>query len=77
LLADLENRDILQIVGDVYSATPTGVGLFQRVRDQIRPITDRLYAGLSYEDLAVAHRVLATILERANAILTDWSSVVA
>lgn len=73
--ADLENRDILQIVGDRFSTTPRGVALFQRVRDQIRPITDRLYAGLRNEDLAVAHRVLATILERANAILMDWSSL--
>jgi DNA-binding MarR family transcriptional regulator len=76
-LAELENIDILRTVGDRVSATPSGVALFQRVRDRIRPITERLYAGLSNEDLAVAHRVLATILERANAILMDWSSVAA
>ena len=51
--------------------TPRGDALFQRVRDGIGRISERLYGDLPREDLALAHRVLAIVTERANAELAD------
>jgi len=51
------------------SLTPAGTGRFQQVQDGIKQITQRLYRDLPPEDLATAHRVLATVTERANAEL--------
>jgi hypothetical protein len=50
--------------------TPDGRARFARIRAGIGEITQRLYGGLPAADLAVAHRVLATVTERANAELT-------
>ena len=49
--------------------TPDGRARFGQVRAGIGEITQRLYGGLPAADLAVAHRVLATVTERANAEL--------
>jgi DNA-binding MarR family transcriptional regulator len=49
--------------------TNAGNQLHGRVRAAITDITDRLWGDLSAEDRATAGRVLATVLERANAEL--------
>jgi DNA-binding MarR family transcriptional regulator len=49
--------------------TAEGAEVFGRVSRGIGRITDRLYGGLPPTDLATAHRVLATVTERANAEL--------
>jgi hypothetical protein len=49
--------------------TPTGRARFSQVQAGIGEITQRLYGGLPAADLAVAHQVLATVTERANAEL--------
>lgn len=72
-IADLQSRQILTVADDKASATEAGAALYQRLRDRISQVTQRLYADLSVEDLTAARRVLATVLERANAILDNWS----
>jgi DNA-binding MarR family transcriptional regulator len=49
--------------------TPAGEALHHQVREGINRIADRLYRDFSADDLATAHRVLATVTERANAEL--------
>jgi hypothetical protein len=49
--------------------TAAGKELHRRVNAAITQITQRLYGGLPAEDLAVAHRLLVTVTERANAEL--------
>ena len=49
--------------------TPAGTARFQQVREGIRRIPQCLCGGPPAEDLATAHRVLATVTERANAEL--------
>jgi DNA-binding MarR family transcriptional regulator len=49
--------------------TPAGASRFQQVREGVGEITQRLYGGLPAEDLSTAHRVLATVTQRANAEL--------
>jgi hypothetical protein len=51
--------------------TESGATLYQQLRDRIAPVTQELYGGLEVDDLIVARRVLATILERANAVLAN------
>jgi hypothetical protein len=48
---------------------PAGRARFAQVQAGIGEITQRLYGGLPAADLAVAHQVLATVTERANAEL--------
>jgi DNA-binding MarR family transcriptional regulator len=55
--------------GDLLRLTADGQALFQRISDGIRRIAERLYGDLPPEDLATAHRVLATVTQRANAEL--------
>lgn len=55
---------------DEVHLTDAGSALFQRIREGIAGITERLYGGLPKEDLQTAHRVLATVTARANAELT-------
>ncbi|MHB8692006.1 MAG: MarR family winged helix-turn-helix transcriptional regulator [Solirubrobacteraceae bacterium] len=52
-------------------ATRTGAELFARVRGSITEITERLWGDLPASDLETAGRVLATVLERANAELAS------
>ena len=53
------------------SLTQAGAARSRQVREGIGQITQRLYSGLPAGDLATAHRVLATVTERANAVLAD------
>ena len=49
--------------------TTAGAARFEEIQGGIGAVTARLYGGLPEEDLATAHRVLATVTERANAEL--------
>lgn len=49
--------------------TAAGAARFGEIQGGISEITARLYGGLPEADLATAHRVLATVTERANAEL--------
>lgn len=49
--------------------TPAGEELHRTHRSGAAGITARLYDGLPADDLAVAGRVLATVTDRANAVL--------
>ena len=57
--------------GPDITLTPSGTARFHQLRDGIAQITERLYGGLPADDLAVAHRVLAAVTERANAALAS------
>ena len=49
--------------------TAAGAARFGQIQDAIGQVTARLYGDLPEADLATAHRVLATVTERANAEL--------
>jgi len=73
-LAELVRQDLISqapgtTINPVLSLTPAGTIRFQQVQDGIKHIAQRLYRDLPPEDLATAHRVLATVTERANAEL--------
>jgi hypothetical protein len=51
--------------------TPAGMARFERIQGGIGQVTQRLYGGLPETDLAIAHRVLATVTERAHAELAN------
>ena len=51
--------------------TAPGAAGFGQIQDAIGQVTARLYGGLPEADLATAHRVLATVTERANAELAS------
>jgi hypothetical protein len=51
------------------TVTDAGRRLHARIRAAVGEITQRMWGDLPAEDLAVAGRVLTTILERANAEL--------
>ena len=55
--------------GTRVALTPAGSARFEQIQGGIGQVTQRLYGGLPETDLAVAHRVLATVTERANAEL--------
>jgi DNA-binding MarR family transcriptional regulator len=55
--------------GSPVRVTDAGKELHARIRTAATEITQRLWGDLPAEDLAVAGRVLSTILERANAEL--------
>jgi hypothetical protein len=55
--------------GSPLTVTDTGRRLFGDIRAAIGPITERMWGDLPPEDLAAAGRVLATVLERADAEL--------
>jgi uncharacterized protein with FMN-binding domain len=54
---------------DTVTATAPGAALYQRLNAQVQGVTAQMYAGLEVDDLAAAYRVLATLTERANALL--------
>jgi DNA-binding MarR family transcriptional regulator len=56
--------------GSYVSVTATGSELHGRIRAAVIEITHRLWSDLPAGDLAAAGRVLATVLDRANAELT-------
>ncbi len=49
--------------------TADGLALHRRIRAGIDQITERLYGDLPRDDLAATGRVLATVTQRANAVL--------
>jgi DNA-binding MarR family transcriptional regulator len=55
--------------------TATGAGLSRQVTEAVAGITERLYGGLPAGELAVAHRLLATVTARANAELAAEGGV--
>jgi DNA-binding MarR family transcriptional regulator len=55
--------------GTQVALTPAGTTRFEQVLGGIGQVTQRLYGGLPESELAIAHRVLATVTERANAEL--------
>ena len=57
--------------GTQVALTPAGTARFEQIQGGIGQVTQRLYGGLPESDLAIAHRVLATVTERANAELAD------
>jgi len=66
---ELRTAGMVTLDGDRLSATTDGAALFERVNAQTRQLSQQIYAGLPAEDLVVAHRVLATLAARANAVL--------
>ena len=56
-------------------ATTEGDALLARLNEAIAPATRALYAGLDPEDLAVAHRVLLEVTERAGELATQAAPV--
>jgi hypothetical protein len=72
LIAELAAAQLLQAPGDEGSpieVTDAGRRLHGRIRTAVTEITGRMWSDLPAEDLAVASRVLSTVLERANAEL--------
>jgi hypothetical protein len=68
-VTELVHSGLLSEVDGVVELTDVGTGRFESVRDDIGGITARIYGGLPAEDLAVAHRVLVEVTQRANAEL--------
>jgi hypothetical protein len=69
VLADLEDRGLLQTIDDVISTTPEGASLFEQLNGDVGRLTARMWEGLDSADLATAGRVLVTITQRANSLL--------
>lgn len=65
----LISRDPQAGGGTRVALTAAGTTRFGQIQDAIGQVTARLYGGLPEADLATAHRVLATVTERANAEL--------
>lgn len=65
LLDDLERRGLIT-GGAPVTLTADGEDLLARLTATIQSTTARLYDGFASEDLAVAHRVLAQVTERAD-----------
>jgi DNA-binding MarR family transcriptional regulator len=49
--------------------TADGTALHRRIRAGIDSIAQRLYGDLPHDDLATTSRILATVTQRANAVL--------
>lgn len=74
-LAELSAHGLLQVTDVAESAvtlTTDGHELVRRVRAAVGDITGRLWGDLPEQDLAVAGRVLGTVLCRANLELAKW-----
>jgi DNA-binding MarR family transcriptional regulator len=57
--------------GGSVAVTDAGQALWREIRTATSEITQRLWGDLPAEDLTTAGRVLATVLERANAMVAD------
>ncbi|WP_433073258.1 MarR family winged helix-turn-helix transcriptional regulator [Dactylosporangium sp. CA-052675] len=66
LVAQLAERGLVDAAGAV---TARGHAVFREVRAAVLDVTHRLWGDLPEADLAVAGRVLDTVLTRANALL--------
>jgi len=51
--------------------TPDGTTLYAELVGAVAPVTKRVFEGLDADDLAVAHRILAEVKERANRIRAE------
>jgi hypothetical protein len=56
-------------------ATPEGTALLARLNEAVAPATRALYTGFDPEDLAVAHRVLLRVTERADELVAQAAPV--
>ncbi len=68
-IAALEAAGLLRVDGADVMATEAGRALWDGVRASIARLTRELWGDLPPEDLAVAGRVLNTVLGRANTLL--------
>lgn len=68
-LTGLLHGGLVSEVDGVVSLTPAGTTTFEGIREGIGGITRRIYGGLPADELAVAHRVLVAVTERANEAL--------
>lgn len=70
LVQELAAAGLLRVDGDgTIKLSDAGRGLHGGIRGATTETTERLWGDLPAEDLAVAGRVLSTVLERANAEL--------
>jgi DNA-binding MarR family transcriptional regulator len=72
LVTELATKGLLQAAGRKGSElelTASGRQLQDRIRSATMEVTERLWGDLPVEDLAIAGRVLTTVLARANAEL--------
>ncbi|HTF10641.1 MAG TPA: MarR family transcriptional regulator [Asanoa sp.] len=60
----------LATAGGPVALTPLGAQLFDSLNATVRQTTQSIYAGLDADDLATAHRVLATLTDRAHRAVT-------
>ena len=65
----LISREPAAAGGTHVALTAACAARFGQIQDGIRQVSARLYGSLPETDLATAHRVLATVTERANAEL--------
>lgn len=56
-------------------ATPEGTALLARLNETVAPATRALYTGLDPADLAVAHRVLVAVTQRAGELAAQADPV--
>ena len=68
-LDKIVHSGLVTVVNGAVALTPAGTGQFEEIRDGVVAIAQRLYGDLPAEDLAVAHRILVEVTERANAEL--------
>jgi hypothetical protein len=66
---DLIRIGLVEIVGRRVGLTGVGENRFARIRGGIAAITRNLYGDIPVDDLVTAHRVLRTVIERANLAL--------
>lgn len=66
---ELISREPAAAGGTQVALTPAGIARFEQIQGSLGQVIQRLYGGLAEADLAIAHRVLATVTERANAEL--------
>jgi hypothetical protein len=65
-LAGLVHSGLVTDTEGLVALTPAGTVRFGEIRDGATGISRRLYGDLPADDLVTAHRVLATVTERAN-----------
>jgi hypothetical protein len=68
-LAELDSAGLLQDDAGAVAPSEAGRTLHEGIRANVGEITQRLWGDLPAEDLAIAARVLGTVLERARAEL--------
>ncbi|MGP4023779.1 MarR family winged helix-turn-helix transcriptional regulator [Actinomadura sp. 3N407] len=70
LLDDLEQQEMIT-GGNPVTLTPQGEDLHTRLTTAVQGTAAQLYDGLPPDDLAVAHRVLTKVIERADRLRHD------